>query len=204
MDIQLRFMLVLVVVALFSSLGTSQLPDCRLRSSFVFQLALVHLSVSKPFIITNPTTQKQYSYDLSKAATTVVEGLIGGVETGNTWVIYLNICGNAAIPAGSKCTSPTPVCQVDSTIDYNCGGAGLGNRQVSPYFEPAAPNTFIYDGGVVVLGGGDACVSGTITRTTQLFLKCDQTVATLPVIGTSVILFFTISKRCGSFFNVFF
>jgi hypothetical protein len=126
--------------------------------------------------------------DLSAVAATTPEGLIAGVEDRQTWVLYLNICGNAAIPAGSKCTTPTPVCQVDTTTDYNCGGAGgPANWQVSAYFNLNAPNTFIYDGGLVIMaGGGETCVSGTITRSTQLFLKCDRTVANLPTLGANV------------------
>jgi hypothetical protein len=117
------------------------------------------------------------------------------MEDGNKWIMYLNICGNAAIPVGTKCANPTPVCQVDAANNYNCGGTGgAANWQVSAYFDPSTPNTFKYDGGLVIMaGGGDTCVGGTVTRTTQLFLKCDKTVATLPVIGTSVSCWTTIS-----------
>jgi len=160
-----------ILLIAFACASFGQAPDC-----------------SKPFVITDPFTKRVYSYDLSQAAQTTVAGLIGGAETGQTWTIYLNICGNTGLPGGpAKCATATPVCQVDGANSYNCGGGGNpSNWLVKPYYEPADPTTLLYDGGVVVVaGGGDSCVQGTVTRTTTLFLKCDPNVLELPALGNN-------------------
>lgn len=53
--------------------------------------------------------------------------LIAGLEGTNTWTLYVNICGNAAIQAGTTCPAPTPSCQVDGNSAFDCGGDGANN-----------------------------------------------------------------------------
>jgi hypothetical protein len=79
-----------------------------------------------------------------------VTQLIGGyqTDTANTWTMFLNICGNAAITTPTTCKNPTPVCMVDGYQAYDCGGAGAQNLNwaVGPYYAPGKQGTLLEGG----------------------------------------------------------
>ncbi len=111
-------------------------------------LRLTTVARRKPFTMTDPKSGTVYSYDLSAAKAAGVTQLIGGYEGGtNTWTMFLNICGNAAITTPKTCKNPTPVCQVDGSSAYDCGGAGAQNLNwaVGPYYAPGNQGTLLYD-----------------------------------------------------------
>lgn len=143
---------------------------------------LVSSEVCAPsYTISDPNSGNSYTYNLNDAANTVITA----VESGQDWKLFVDICGNASPKGG--CSIPTPLCQSDLGNSFNCGGSN-GNWTVGAYYEPSNPGNLIYDGGVVVIaGGGDACMAGTVARTTSLFLKCDPSIASLPSTPITVV-----------------
>lgn len=187
----MQMIIIFCCFAAFLCIVTAQLPDC-----------------SKPFVLTDPNTEKTYSYDLSKATVTNASSLLYGMEGTLLWVLHVNICGNAAIQKfGTTCSRPTPNCLIDGRNGYDCGGVGVNNSNyagtsfcsvffspflypslllVGPYYEPSNPNQFYYDRGVVIVsGGGDGCDQNTISRSTTLWLKCNPAASTIQQIGAT-------------------
>lgn len=133
------------------------------------------------FIVQDKDGGKSYTYNIKQfqAPDATQADFIQGSEKGQTWVAYVNICGDAQVVG---CKAATPLCQEDGTGKYVSMGTPT-SWTMGPYFDPTkgTSSTPLYDKGVsVTTGGGDVCTGNSVARNAHLFLQCDPTATTRP------------------------
>ncbi len=123
-----------------------------------------------------------YTYNLAQfqAPDGDLTKFIQGSEGPNSWVAYLNICGNSKVVG---CDSDTPICQNDNGKPPKFFSLGTSQSwTMKQYYDPlkGSASTPIASGGVSVqITNGDKCGDGTI-RSAYLWFKCDPNANTLP------------------------
>jgi hypothetical protein len=122
--------------------------------AMIVALAYSQPDCTHPWSVTDPATGQTFNYDL----TSVLGKQFVAMEQQQTFHMYINLCGNVNTGQPVTCPTATPICMVDGSVAYNCGGSGPGNWMLKPY-RGIGSNEDIYGGGIRIQAlDGDACM----------------------------------------------